>query len=52
VLLFQWDEREEVIDLPCEEPEPQPEVLSIEARHSIIAYTMWAHNASAHYIKH
>jgi hypothetical protein len=51
ILLLQWDEREEVIDLPQEEPEPQPEELSIEARRSIIAYAMWAHKASARYVE-
>ena len=51
VLLLQWDGREEVIDLPHEELDPQPKELSIETRLSMIAYASWTHKANCRYIE-
>jgi hypothetical protein len=49
VLLLRWNGREEAIDIPMVQPDPQPEELSIEARRSIISYAMWIHKAEARY---
>jgi hypothetical protein len=50
MMLLRLNDQEEVMNLPCEdEQDQQPKELSIEARRSIIAYTMWSHKASTRY---